>query len=222
MIITTPALALAQADERSTRSPRPVSYRFRFLTVLSAILVQVLAILPTVSSTITIAGTGEHFPSRPDHTVGNGWMDGVEYMARMQFIDRNPDLCPLDSNPNATITIVPPSDGLPVALLVRGDSCVGATKVEVALSRIRPKGIVKYLIIYSEPSVQEEVRSIRNKESTSNVFQRARLDEYPTDWQFLAYPNSDRSSDHVRLLGDDYSNRIGVLRVSATTGSGKV
>ena len=39
-------------------------------------------------------------------------------------------------------------DFLPVVLLVQGHFCLDATKVDVALSKMHPKGVVKDMIIY--------------------------------------------------------------------------
>ena len=215
--------------------------------LVSLVCICILAALPKASSTITIAGTGQHFSSRPDRIVGSSWMDGVEYMARMQLIDSDPDLCPLPSDDDQNFTVTRPADGLPVVLLVRGHSCLDATKVDVALSKIRPKGVVKYMIIYN-PSTStttttttsttlhlEDVHSLpfsgsrpgsgsRSGASSykEHHHQHAPLADFPMDWPFLTFSNSDhgRSGSHGRSLGDDFMNRIGVLSVSPETGKG--
>lgn len=60
------------------------------------------------TATITVTESGQRFPSRPDHLVGQKFADGFEYMARLQFIHSNLNLCPNEDN-----TIHVPTDGLP-------------------------------------------------------------------------------------------------------------
>jgi hypothetical protein len=186
---------------------------------LLPLLSNVLLLAAGVSSTITIAGTGERFPSHPDPAFGNRWMEGFEYMARMQRIegDSDMDLCALVSGHNFTITV--PSDGLPVVLLVRVDGCSDATSVETALSNIHPKGVVKYLIIYTTPTILPEIRSAIAPERDVRGL-RANgtpvLVNHPVDGSI--------PMRHVTQLdwhGDDHETRVGLLHVTFKTGNGK-
>ena len=65
------------------------------------------------TATITITETGEHFTSRPDHLVGTRFLEGVEYMARLQVFAYNRHLCPDPSYPHLNLTVQVPLDGLP-------------------------------------------------------------------------------------------------------------
>jgi len=98
------------------------------------------------SATITVTETGQRFPSRPDHLVGQKFEDGFEYMARLQFIHSNLYLCPHNNN-----TIQVPNDGLPVALLAKSGGCSYEEKALFASLNIHPQNnIVKYIIIYDD------------------------------------------------------------------------
>jgi hypothetical protein len=158
----------------------------------------------TAHATITIAGTGVRFPSRPGRLAGSRWMEGYEYMARLQLLEEqaNMDLCySSDSDSDSTadhkknFTVTKPSDGLPVVLLVSGDHCSDAVKVEVAMSKIRPKSTVSYLIIYDTDPNTETV----NTAAPSN-----------RHWHYWHGDNSQ----------NDYENHIKVLHVTWKTGNG--
>jgi RING-like zinc finger len=120
-------------------------------------------------ATITVVSTGTTYGCRQDKAVGKQLWRGYEYMAALQFVPGNLPLCPppptsfsafegsessLHANlnkapaaaPYANITV--PDDGLPVALLVRsGTGCTLHDKIEFALTRIQPAGVVRYLIV---------------------------------------------------------------------------
>jgi RING-like zinc finger len=122
-----------------------------------------------VEATITVVSTGTRYGCRQDKAVGKQLWRGYEYMAALQFVPGNLPLCPppistsssafeesdsslhVDINkapatPYANITV--PDDGLPVALLVRsGTGCTLHDKIEFALTRIQPAGVVRYLIV---------------------------------------------------------------------------
>lgn len=73
-----------------------------------------LLLLSTLcKATITITETGEHFASRPDHLVGTRFLEGYEYMARLQVFSSNLHLCPDPSNHHLNLTVQVPLDGLP-------------------------------------------------------------------------------------------------------------
>lgn len=159
-------------------------------------------------ATITIAGTGERFPSYPDRLIGSKFLEGFEYMARLQYIPDDLDVCP-SFQPVSNITIVPPRDGLPVVLLARGDYCSDYTKLQVAQSMIHPTGVVKYLIIYNPPTdysgsvIQANRRKLMEKEEDKNVIQSTEV-----------LGRQLRHKDHTH--GADI--KIGVLHVSSAVG----
>jgi RING-like zinc finger len=117
-------------------------------------------------ATITIVSTGTRYGCRQDKAVGKQLWRGYEYMAALQFVPGNlppptsssslsfegSESTYVDLNkapaatPYANITV--PDDGLPVALLVRsGTGCTLHDKIEFALTRIQPAGVVRYLIV---------------------------------------------------------------------------
>jgi len=116
-----------------------------------------------VSATITVMDTGRRYRSRQDLTVGKRLWKGYEYMGRLQYVDGNLPLCPNEERDaegweeenergegdgKKTYNVTVPKDGLPVALLVRGGGgCTLEQKVNFTLERIRPRGVVKYLIV---------------------------------------------------------------------------
>ena len=55
----------------------------------------VMVLLPTPGmASITMMDSGERFGSRLDHTYGRVFKRGYEYMARLQYLEGNFDLCP--------------------------------------------------------------------------------------------------------------------------------
>jgi hypothetical protein len=166
-------------------------------------------------ATITVADTGEHFDSTPDRLVGIHWMEGYEYMARMQVLAHDRDLCPTDLPQNFTVSR--PPDGLPVVLLVRGDYCSDYAKVQMAANNIQPPGVVRYLIIYHSVFSDMSHRllfedqlpgsQVSNKESSLKDTLPVII---PAEWNIL--------SRHHGL----YQDKIGVLHVSLQTGNGKL
>jgi hypothetical protein len=84
------------------------SDKMRMLAILLLLLLSTLC-----KATITITETGEHFASRPDHLVGIRFLQGVEYMARLQVFADNRHLCPDPSHPHLNLTVQVPFDGLP-------------------------------------------------------------------------------------------------------------
>jgi hypothetical protein len=63
--------------------------------------------------------------------------------ARLQFFPEDPQLCDMDLF-NTTRPIIPPSDELPVALMVKDDGCLDGVKASIA--SLDP--LVKYLIFF--------------------------------------------------------------------------
>lgn len=74
---------------------------------------------------------------------------GYEYLARLQYLDTNPWLCPSRGS-HHNLNITAPTDGIPVALLIRGGGgCTLEEKADFALNHIQPPGVVRYLIVGS-------------------------------------------------------------------------
>jgi len=108
---------------------------------------------------ITIMDTGQRFRSREEETGKHLWQ-GYEYMARLQIIEGNLNLCPDPDdteNKNKRANVTNPVDDLPVALLVRGGGgCTLQQKVDFALQNIDPPGLVKYMIL-NDATTEEEL-----------------------------------------------------------------
>lgn len=212
------------------------------------LLLSMAVLLQTASATITIADTGERFPSHPDRLVGTRWMEGYEYMARLQVIERDLDLCST-VNDKLNLTVSVPSDGLPVVLVTRGDDCSDLTKVQTALSRIEPKGVVKYLVIYDDavhPPVRHNSRRLSDgvdmdeeeaalnddewESSSSNTQLLQDLAQKIVEQHMLppSLPSTTTTTNDAddgdfdwNRHRDDYDHRMGVLHVSFKTGNGK-
>jgi hypothetical protein len=140
-------LVYSESKQQTMMKVRSLLHALLPLHVGLYVVLIILQLATLTTATITTAGTGERYASHPDRQVGTRWMEGYEYMARLQMIPHDLDLCGTDPSKNLTVTV--PTDGLPVVLLTRGDDCSDTTKVQTALSRILPKGVVKYLIIYN-------------------------------------------------------------------------
>lgn len=127
-----------------------------------------VATMPSVAdATITIVSTGETFLSKQDRHMGQKLWKGYEYMARLQYLQESPTLCPPDDasifdpdwyyNVTRTTSHNDPDDpdsgnvALPVALLAHGGSCSMAEMADVVLNHLRPAGIVKYIILDGRP-----------------------------------------------------------------------
>lgn len=68
-------------------------------------------------------------------------------MGRTQVIEENLSLCPNNYHPDYKFKIIPPEDGLPVALIVSNGDCTLEEKAAAAVRMIEPTGIVQYLIV---------------------------------------------------------------------------
>ena len=207
---------------------QPEFARMENLLRIHALAFTVLLLAQPVSSTITMAGTGQHFASHPDRMVGYRWMEGVQYMARMQFIPIM-DLCSLSPHvhihqPHYQINITVPSDDLPVALLVQGDACLDLTQVDLILSNISPPGTVRYLIVYNNPSNPSiHFRTTPKTNNTDIAYHDRSLhgeDDFPQDWKSSLHSNAADSFRHVSFVQGDYIHHVGVLHVGSKTGSG--
>ena len=122
--------------------------RFHVAGVLA---VSLFLSLPNADASIIDMDSGRSFPSRQVKTIGKHLWRGYEYMARLQYLDANPWLCP-SSDPNADdhLNITVPAEGVPVALLVRGGGgCSLEEKAHFVLNNVYPKGVVRYLIVGS-------------------------------------------------------------------------
>lgn len=69
-------------------------------------------------ATITLTATGQHFGSRPDPHVGTRFLQGFEYLARLQVFAENLDLCPYSDHSKLNLTVDVPPDGLPGMILI--------------------------------------------------------------------------------------------------------
>lgn len=50
-------------------------------------------------ASITVVDTGERYGSRVDHNYGRVFKRGLEYMARLQYLEGNFNLCPSKTKP---------------------------------------------------------------------------------------------------------------------------
>lgn len=127
---------------------RPILRQLLFFALL---LLAFSAAVSPCDATITVLDNNKRFPSRQDEVNGKSLWKGYEYYARLQYVQGNLPLCPDDTNNNNSNnnhTIVVPADELPVALVVQGGGgCTLQEKIEYALTRIQPPGIVRYLIV---------------------------------------------------------------------------
>mmetsp|Transcript_13131 Transcript_13131/g.18888 ORF Transcript_13131/g.18888 Transcript_13131/m.18888 type:complete len:534 (-) Transcript_13131:1153-2754(-) len=188
-------------------------------------------------ATITVQNTGETYPSYPDRLIGGRFVEGHPYMARLQYLPSDIDLCPPYGTSKVNLTVVQPHDKLPVALLVRGDTCSDYTKLEVAQQLVHPIGSVKFIIIYNTPTTltipsegTEQTTTTKTLFSEIQATRRRRLreEQQPDDNHHPLHPNPDEtqtSSQEVSLqnrnpeYGAVPKTNIGVLHVSAGTGA---
>jgi len=119
------------------------SRRFAFLCMF---LFSFFHFQSVVQGSISIINSGKTFHTKQDQTIGLQLVRGYEYMGRLQHIDKNPTLC--SNNPYAKFPIVPPSDGIPVAIIAQsGGGCSSEQKIKNAARMISPKNRVQYIII---------------------------------------------------------------------------
>jgi hypothetical protein len=113
-------------------------------------LVSFLVLFSSIAeASISIVETGRTFESKPDRKVGQRLWKGYEYLARLQYVAENPTLCSLDAT--HVLNIVPPTDGLPVAVLVKGGGGCSTTQKAQAVSKmIKPLNMVQYLVVIDE------------------------------------------------------------------------
>ena len=84
-------------------------FKRSMLSVLVFLLVPLLC-----KATITLTATGQHFASSPDEHVGTRFLQGFEYLARLQVFSQDLELCPEDSpHSHLNLTVDVPPDGLP-------------------------------------------------------------------------------------------------------------
>lgn len=98
--------------------------------MISISLLVLLSCMACCQATITLTATGQHFASRPDDTVGTRFLQGFEYLARLQVFSHDLELCPSsDEHEHLNLTVDVPPDGLPGMLLfVREYDCSYALK----------------------------------------------------------------------------------------------
>mmetsp|Transcript_46884 Transcript_46884/g.114353 ORF Transcript_46884/g.114353 Transcript_46884/m.114353 type:complete len:658 (+) Transcript_46884:150-2123(+) len=95
---------------------------------------------------------GRVYQSRPDREVGLQMRQGLVYPARLQHLAGNQFLCDDGKTWNVTV----PTDGLPVALVVKKGICSFEAKAQYASRNILPEGIVKFLIIDGETRIRDD------------------------------------------------------------------
>lgn len=127
-------------------------------TMMNKLLLLLLLFPSFCLATITLTATGEHFASRPDHTVGTHFLQGFEYLARLQVFSNNLDLCPEEDSSHVplNLTVVVPPDGLPVAILARNTGCSVETKARLASYSVEPPHKLRYLILYGDEGLLPE------------------------------------------------------------------
>ena len=107
-----------------------------------------MAMLPwCVMGMITISESGKRYASRQDKYYGPKFRRGYQYLARLQYVEQNIELCPTGAN--TTYDLIKPFDGLPIALLIRPGKCSFREKLKFVKENVNPGGLVKYLIFDS-------------------------------------------------------------------------
>ena len=127
-----------------------------------------LLIIPLCHATITVMDSGKRFASKQDANGKRLWK-GYEYYARLQYLEGNMALCPGMKPENRTL--IPPEDGIPVALLARGSGCTLKEKADYILNHIQPEGAVRYLILDGAEKEKEDFRGDGGKESQDDDFE---------------------------------------------------
>ncbi|KAL7566290.1 hypothetical protein ACA910_013619 [Epithemia clementina (nom. ined.)] len=104
---------------------------------------------------ITVVDSGKRYASRQDQYYGPTFRKGYQYMARLQLLSENRQLCPNQNSNNTTYDVVEPIDGYPVALLVHSGGCSFMEKINFVRDFVKPSRAVKYLIFDSSSYVME-------------------------------------------------------------------
>lgn len=154
-------------------------------------------IFPRLSqATITLTATGQHFASRPDPIVGTRFLQGFEYLARLQVFDHDLTLCPDATRPHSllNLTVQVPPDGLPVAILARNTDCSVETKARLASYAVEPPHILKYIILYGDDGRLPEVSE-----------------------GFVSYAKRHQSNE----MEKDLDITVGILHISERSGNGE-
>jgi len=163
-----------------------------------------------VVATVAIADTGVRYPSEPDRWYSGHFIPGVNYMAHLQYLEHNLDLCPGVSTKK--FTVKRPNDNFPVVLLAQRSGCVDWTRIQTAKQQTDPAGVVQFVIIYDAEDDEDEnaiipVNPEKEQQTASSIMEQI----------FNNIGNQER-----RLLtADTYDDNVnmGVLHVSASTGS---
>ena len=80
---------------------RLVGVPSHFLIVdITLILLLLVLVTQTADATITEVATGKHWNSEPDKKLGQRLWQGYEYVAHLQYVRSNLQLCPLPSEGN--------------------------------------------------------------------------------------------------------------------------
>lgn len=195
----------ATTTTRPRGLPRRADSKAVNLLALCLLLVGLRAgpLLPGVQGTITVMETGKHYISPPEEYGKHLWR-GYEYMARLQYLDSNPYLCPDAVPPLRIYNITVPMDGVPEALLTQsGGGCSIREKARFVEEQIRPAGVVRYLIVGTGKNSRQLLIGNETEENSNgnDPQQHLQKDDAEGEWTTLAedpiltFPRHHRSAD---------------------------
>jgi len=166
--------------------------------------------LVVVIATITIADTGARYPSEPDHWYSGHFIPGVNYMAHLQYLEHNLDVCPITTE---KFSVKRPIDNFPVVLLARRNGCADWTKIQTVKQEIDPAGVVQFIIIYDTEDDEDDIIPVYPEKQ-----QLAFSPIIETVFQKNKQTNKQTEAWLTTHLYDDNIN-MGVLHVSASIGN---
>lgn len=177
------------------------------LSVLVFLLIPLLC-----NATITLTATGQHFASSPDEHVGTRFLQGFEYLARLQVFSQDLELCPDDSpHSHLNLTVDVPPDGLPVAVLARNTGCSVETKARLASYSVEPPHKLKYLILYGDEGLlPEEMSKLRHYKDrdldiTVGILHVSERSGNELLWSLTNQSPDSKAAGGPRLLLDGYN-----------------
>ena len=194
----------------------------RFFWFISSVL---LSFIPFGRAIITVEETGKTFPSHLDSHYGKELWKGYAYMGHLQYLPDDFDLCnDFSNNPNKQINVTVPSDGVGVALLVKGGHCTTLEKLTHAAQSIVPEGIVHYLILGAPPS-SSDTRIVDSDDENEMVIDKKDQDDENQDFNFHVLHVSYRTEYEllqVILQQDKDTRKAGGPRLSMDSRTGGV
>ena len=117
-----------------------------------------LCLLPSISDAmITILDTNKRFASKQDNYYGPLFWKGYQYMARLQYLPGNMEACPSQDSYEPEQQLIAPTDGLPIALLVKSGGCSLTEKARYIKNHTSHSRLVKYIILDAKLHAQEEI-----------------------------------------------------------------